>query len=227
MILNRGQQSGFTLLEIIIALAILALVFSSLYGAYSGTVETNYQVDSSRDVEQAVRLALMQMADDLKSLYHQPRAGNPQASPYRFVSSGVASESDDGAVIEFATTAHLGFDAVFPSLRVNRVGYSLKGAVEGEGYRRLVRRETPFADLGGEWGETAVELIDGVEELTFAFLDSDGQELHEWDSTAPQTTNRLPRLVHIRLRIAAGEAGGSRLFTTAVALPPQEETPGP
>jgi hypothetical protein len=167
----------------------------------------------------------MQMADDFKSLYHQRFTGNAQTSPYRFVASELASESDDGAVAQFATTAHLGFDTVFPSLRVNRVSYSLIGPVEGEGDLRLVRRETPFADLVGEWGETAVELIDGVETLTFVFLDSDGQELSEWDSTAPQTTNRLPRLVHIRLRVAAGETGRSRLFTMAVALPPWEERP--
>ena len=43
-------RSGFTLLEILIAIAILALVVSSLYGAYSGTMETTEMVESARDV---------------------------------------------------------------------------------------------------------------------------------------------------------------------------------
>ena len=64
-------RSGFTLLEILIAIAILALVVSSLYGAYSGTMETTEMVESARDIDQAARLALMQMVDDFSSLYYK------------------------------------------------------------------------------------------------------------------------------------------------------------
>ena len=74
------QSHGFTLLEIIIAIAILAIVFSSLYAAYSSTLETTEQVESERDIEQAARLGLMRMADDLASVYVQEVENDSEAS---------------------------------------------------------------------------------------------------------------------------------------------------
>jgi type II secretion system protein J len=214
-----NRQSGFTLLEIIIALVILALVFASLYGAYSGTVEATERVEHGRDVEQAARLALMQMADDFKSLYHQEFEGDPKASPYRFVGGATEEEVEESAVVEFASTAHLDFDMVFPSLRINRVSYALIKLEEDERYQRLVRVELPFADLEQEGDESSVELTDGVEELTLTFFTGDGEEVSEWDSSEAQASERLPQLIRIRLKMGAGEGGESRIFTTSVAPP--------
>jgi type II secretion system protein J len=106
-------RAGFTLLEILIAIAILALVVSSLYGAYSGTLETTEMVASARDVDQAARLALMQMVDDFSSLYYRKAEGENENSPFRF-QGGMDGESERGTVVEFASTAHLGFDGSFP-----------------------------------------------------------------------------------------------------------------
>jgi prepilin-type N-terminal cleavage/methylation domain-containing protein len=55
--MNRfpSQISGFTLLEILLALAILALVLSSLFSAYSETITATELVETSREVDQAAR----------------------------------------------------------------------------------------------------------------------------------------------------------------------------
>ena len=216
------SRSGFTLLEILIAIAILALVVSSLYGAYSGTIETTEMVESARDIDQAGRLALMQMVDDFSSLYYRKAEGENEDSPFRF-QGGMDGETEGDTVVEFASTAHLGFDGSFPNLRINRVSYVLEKQVESERYYRLVRMELPFADLSGERKETAVELADTVESLTVAYVNKDGETLSQWDSKAQDTEGILPRLVRIRLQLA-GEK--SRVFTATVALPVSEEEEG-
>ncbi|NIQ87885.1 MAG: prepilin-type N-terminal cleavage/methylation domain-containing protein [Deltaproteobacteria bacterium] len=213
------SSSGFTLLEILIAIAILALVVSSLYGAYSGTMETTEMVESARDVDQAARLALMQMVDDFSSLYYKEAEGEDEDSPFRF-QGGMDGESEGGTVVEFASTAHLGFDGSFPNLRINRVSYVLEKQADNERYYRLVRMELPFVDLPGEREETAIELADTVESLTVTYLNEDGETLSQWDSKAQETEGILPRLVHIRLQLA-GEK--SRVFTATVALQAWEE----
>jgi general secretion pathway protein J len=215
-------RAGFTLLEILIAMAIFALVISSLYGAYSGTLETTEMVESARDVDQAARLALMQMADDFSSLYYRKAEGENESSPFQF-QGGMEAEGEGGTVVEFASTAHLGFDVSFPSLRINRVSYVLEKQADSERYYRLIRTELPFVDLSGEREETAVELADTVESLTLTYLNEDGETLSQWNSTAEETEGLLPRLVHIRLQLAGGQ---SRLFAITVAIQSQEEEGG-
>jgi general secretion pathway protein J len=206
--------AGFTLLEILIAIAILALVVTSLYGAYSGTIETTEKVERLRDIDQTARLVLMQMADDLKSLYYQKTESDVEESPFRF-SGGMEAEGEEGTVVEFASTSHLGFDLNFPSLRINRVRYVLEKESDNERYHKLVRIETPFADLPGEREESSVELADSVESLTLNYLQADGQSFSQWDTRAKETEGLPPRLVNIRLQMAEDK---SRIFTTSVAL---------
>lgn len=212
-------RAGFTLLEILIAIAILALVVSSLYGAYSGTMQTTEMVESARDIDQAARLALMQMVDDFSSLYYKKAEKENEDSPFRF-QGGMDGESERETVVQFASTAHLGFDGSFPNLRINRVSYVLEKQADNQRNYRLVRMELPFVDLSGEREETAVELADTVESLTITYLNEDGEALSQWDSKAEETDGTLPRLVNIRLQLA-GEK--SRVFSTIVAIQAREE----
>ena len=207
---------GFTLLEILVAIAILALVVSSLYGAYSGTLDTTQMVEGMRDVDQVARLALMQMVDDFESLYYQKAQGKDTESPYTF--GGVTeTEGEGGEIVAFATTSHLDFDMIFPSQRINRVSYIMEKQPDNEKLYRLVRKEIPFADLPGKEQEILVEIADGVESLSLTYFNEDGQQFSQWDSKAE---GLLPRLVHIRLQMAGDKP---RLFTTSVALRRQEE----
>ena len=161
----------------------------------------------------------MQMVDDFSSLYYQKAEKEDEDSPFRF-HSGMDAEGEGGTVVEFASTAHLGFDGSFPNLRINRVSYVLEKQADNQRYYRLVRMELPFIDLSGEREETAVELADTVESLTLTYLNEDGETLSQWDSKAEETKGILPRLVHIRLQLA-GEK--SRVFATTVAIQVREE----
>jgi type II secretion system protein J len=209
------RNGGFTLLEILIAIAILALVVSSLYGAYSGTLDTTEMVESARDIDQVARVALVQMVDDFKSLYYHKAQGEDEESPYSF--GGVTEvEGEGGAIVAFATTSRLDFAMTFPSQRINRISYVVEKQADNERLYRLVRKELPFADLPGERQEVEIEIADGIESLSLTYFDEDGQQLSQWDSKAE---GLLHRLVQIKLQMA-GEK--SRTFSTSVAIRAQE-----
>ena len=114
----RTHATGFTLLEVVIAIAILAVVLSSLYGAYASSVEATEQIENARDVEQASRLALMQVADDFKSVYHQEFEGDLESSPYRFIGGDIDSEGDASKVVEFAS-----WRAIMLGYTYDQIGY--------------------------------------------------------------------------------------------------------
>ena len=204
-------------MELVIAIAILAVVFTSLYSAYSSTLDTTEAVERERDVEQAARLGLMRITDDLASLYSLEIEGDSEASPYSFEGQDAESLEEGGTVLEFATSGHLDFNMIFPSLRINRVWYALEKQPDNERYYRLIRGESPFAGLVAEGQETVVEVAENVEGLTLTFVDADGQTQSQWDSAAPESQGLLPRLVHIRLQLAGDR---SRVFAATVAIPP-------
>jgi type II secretion system protein J len=213
-----SHPAGFTLIEILIALAIVALVLTSLFSAYSETLTTTELVETNKEVDQSARLTLAQMADDLKSLYYQEVKGDPKDSPYRFLGGGKESDGETVEVMSFASTGHLGFDPTGPSMCINRIAYVLKKAKEGEKHAQLIRRERPFADFEGQGEEAEVELADGVEELVVRYGDEGSGSLAEaWDSASLEHGGKPPRLVQIRLKVAAGPSQGSRLFTAVVA----------
>jgi general secretion pathway protein J len=211
------SKAGFTLLEIVIAIAILAVVFTSLYSAYSSTLDTTEAVESERDVGQAARLGLMRIAEDLASVYYQAVEGDAEDRPYSFEGSDTGALDQGGKVLEITTGGSLDFNLVFPSLRINRVSYVLEPQPDNERYYKLVRREVPFVGLAEEGEEMVIEVAEGVEELSLTYFDEDGQELSQWDSEAVESQGLLPRLVLIRLQLAGDR---SRLFTISVALPP-------
>ncbi|MBW1982376.1 MAG: prepilin-type N-terminal cleavage/methylation domain-containing protein [Deltaproteobacteria bacterium] len=214
--MSRQQccSAGFTLLEIVVALAILAVVFTSLYGAYSQTLETADLVERGRDVEQVARLVLLQMKDDLACLYLPPGGAAGTESAYQFVGSNVEADSDGGVVLEFSSTSHLGFDARFPNLSINTIRYVLEKQPEQEKLYRIVRQEVPLVDLQGEEAQTSLELADEVKSVTFNFIDRDDLVHSEWDTRQYGGRVVLPKLVEIRLAMAAT----GRPFVLKVAL---------
>jgi general secretion pathway protein J len=219
MVRQRGgyERSGFTLLEILIALSIVAVVFTSLYGVYNSTLETTEVVERGTEVDHVARLALLQMADDFKSLYYVDASEDPSASPYLFVGGEIDSLEGAGTVVEFASTAHLDFSVNSPGLRISRLRYILEKEGDNGGSHRLIRHEQTFPTISEQSSESTVELADGVEQLTLIYVDTDGQTSPAWDSSATLDGNPLPRLIAIRLRMAGGSSGQPREFALAVA----------
>lgn len=60
------QRSGFTLLEILVAMFILAIVISTIFGTFSETLKNINHAESQADIYQMARVALKIMNEDLE-----------------------------------------------------------------------------------------------------------------------------------------------------------------
>jgi prepilin-type N-terminal cleavage/methylation domain-containing protein len=150
------RSRGFTLLEVILATTLFALLMSSYYAIFLNVSQLEAYARSQRAFSAVGPAVLDLVEDDLVSLYTNPRA--PNAFPFRGEDDSRGSQPADS--MNFATaraSIHKEefFDSEWLSSPVNEVGYRL---ARGEGdVRRLYRREGYYADgtplQGGEFYE--------------------------------------------------------------------------
>ena len=62
---NTTNPKGFTLLEVLIAMSIFAVVLSMLYTVYTGTFRNIEETESQADLYQMARIVLERMTEDL------------------------------------------------------------------------------------------------------------------------------------------------------------------
>ena len=213
--------AGFTLLEVLLAIAIFALVAAMGYGAYTATLANVAAVEGdSRDIARGATL-LSRMADEFGAAVL-----GPEASLH-----GIEARYEKGRRDEvlFLCRAPLEVDggnvaAGGPVL----VGY--RGEVEGdEGLLTLYRTEQLV--LPGDSGQPATEvrhlLAKGVRELRFSYQRIDGTMTSAWPAggggEGRQDDGLLPRAVRAELVFAADVEGAAPRRFTLLALLPAEE----
>src|SRR5271169_1451866 len=96
-------HSGFTLVEILIAIFILGLVMATVYVSYSGILKTAHQMEEEGNIYKMARTSMDRMITDLSSL--QPSAGyfDLRAEKKKFNNREFHS-------ISFWSASHLVFD---------------------------------------------------------------------------------------------------------------------
>lgn len=66
---SRPTKAGFTLLEILIAVAIIAVIVSMVYGSYFAAARSTEAYDATMEVSEQARQALAQMARQIRCAY--------------------------------------------------------------------------------------------------------------------------------------------------------------
>ena len=152
---NRPPR-GFTLLEVVMALALGATVMVALFATYEGVVDSAQQIRSRSTADRSARVALGIIEDDLRSLAPVPKWGVPVV--------GGPLDEDTGAqgevVLAMTTTTTMDLAAPIPHWGIQLVEYELE---EGATGTRLVRRERPYAGITGDFEWTEIVLAENVE----------------------------------------------------------------
>jgi general secretion pathway protein J len=189
------QRSGFTLLEILVAMFILAIVLTTIFGTFSETLKNINHAESQADIYQMARVALKIMNEDLEgSLISSTR-----------IFSGQDEEIDgrDADFLSFFSTNHVSFEE--PGKGSGNAGisfYVLEKEEEQEEeekglilYRSdILEREQVSEDKTG-----GAVLCEGLHSVNFMYYNSDGDEYDSWDSSDGQYMGKLPSMVTIRL----------------------------
>ena len=196
---------AFTLIEVLVSLAIFSIMAALAYGALGQTLDSAELLNDRMDRLQAIQRTMRLLSEDLRQLSPRP----------------IRDELGDG----FAPALDTDFQSGF-ALELTHGGWSNpivlpRGTLQRSAYRieedELIRYHWMVLDRTLANEPVSVALLDGVDSILFRFLQTNGEWIGQWPpSYRPGALGRMlrPRAVEIILTLAA-EGDISRLIEVA------------
>ena len=177
------RQAGYTLIEVLVSVAVLAVVMTMVSLTFSSTVQMVHTATEDQGQEHLARTCLSLIAEDLMMARKHPR--------FPWSTRNGAFEGQPADLLAFVSTGHVSGDTL-QEAGLSRVLY----AREGDRLSRLTLR-----NLYGAFPE-AIERIDlatGVAAFDVRYYD---EALRTWvDDWDGKVRKSLPRAVMIQLTL--------------------------
>ena len=209
-------QAGFTLLELMLALAILALILVMIAGSFNAVVHSKIHGEARLDVDREGRAIVWQMANEIRGAVQMPYPGVPANTLLLGRAQMMGGSAVDGFTVSTLSAGHrraiTGMDAE------ELVTYTGTSNSQVPGYYILTRSQRSALLQGVNLpGPPPIMLADNVVALHLRY--SNGLAwLESWDSTALPPPTQLPVAVSIDLTLGAGR-GRTMNFSTEVVVP--------
>jgi general secretion pathway protein J len=220
---RRAAARGMTMIEIMVAIAILAMVAVLIHGVIDSLSRGRKAEGMRAERAHQGREAMQRMVRDLSAAYlsqHVP--GVPALITERTAFVGKSSSPYDR--IDFTAFAHLRTERDAKESDQAEVGYSVQKDPDVDNKYDLVRREQTPIDYEPLKGGIVNVVAEDVEKFDVRFLDPlTSQWVETWDTM--QVTgqpNRLPLEVSITLVLKGVGGGPSYSYTTKLFLPIQQ-----
>jgi prepilin-type N-terminal cleavage/methylation domain-containing protein len=249
---SRGHASGFTLIEVLLAVAMVGIILTTVYGALSRTMFSKQIAEERAELYANGRDVVLRMAGEIETALTPP-------SGDRIYFRGSANGEVPSLEFIAMNRGGYGLNRVRPGRVL--IAYTLDPLPNRRDVFALRREEHLFAALLAEADGITSEITDQEEEeenpapkaiatylldcpevsgeidipgactpvagLTFRYFDDFvGEWREDWDSTAEGMEQRLPAAVEISLFLL-DERGAVRDFTTIVDLPLARGQPTP
>jgi len=223
--MRRSRSArGFTLMEIMIAVAITALMGAMISMAFQTGFHAKEVVEAEADHYRMLRVAMNRMAREIGSAYVSDRYDGRRYRDQNDRPTNFVGEEDR---LLFTTFAHqrMYTDAKESDQAV--VEYFVQQSSEqgANGRNDLMRRVNPNVEGRMDRGGTTDVLFEGVKKLELAYWDSERKEWEdEWDTKRLEQKSKLPTRVRITL-VALDENGKEVSYTTQTRVMLNTELP--
>lgn len=207
------RKEGFTLLELLIAIAIFAMVIGLAYSSYNATFNIIEGAEAHAETYSRAKVAMERIISDLESFY-------PGDEPI-FTGSSKSISGNRADTLTFTSTASVRLHP--DSVPVGHVIIRYYAQEDPDSDSLLLyRAELPALNEEGEDDDsTGLLLCDSLQEVAFDYYDSENQNVENWeeDEEGGETLS-LPTRIDISLRFNdAGEDEQGTLFQTSLTLP--------
>ncbi len=213
--------SGMTLLEVLLAMLMLATIVSMVSLSLSGSFAV---VESTRDQGELyyrAQVAFQRISEDISSAV--------LIDDIEFI--GTREELGPGRAdtLSFASTAHVVFDEQNDNTGMAVLSYTVKDDPENEQELVLLRSDTLLTPSNSEEKTVVPDdggflLCDRLRSVTFSYFDETGEELDSWstevDEASKDEERRLPVSVGCTLEFWVNHDEERTLeFSTRILLP--------
>lgn len=185
---SRSHHHGFTLIEVMIAIAIFAVLAVMAYGGLQSVIGSKSRTEAELDRLQQLQIAMLNLTGDLQQLSqrdsHDALGGE--------LSRLTTQQSD--SIVELTRSGWRN-PADQPRSTLQRVAYRLDED-------RLVRIYWRHLDRADDDDRVERVLINNIEELRLRFLDENNEWQEDWPKAEVLTADvpiTLPRAVEITL----------------------------
>lgn len=182
---GTAARLGFTLIEVLVAVALFALAASLALGGLSAITRARTQLDGDMQRIAALQFAIGLIERDMRSAALRPiRDGFGAARPPLSGRTDSLEISRYGAVGLLAQTQS----------DIARIGYQRDG-------ERLLRLRFPVLDRGPSTAPMIEPLLNGVERVEWRYMGAGGSQwLVQWPP--PRGADDLPRAIELRLELS-------------------------
>jgi general secretion pathway protein J len=219
--MGRANERGMMLMEVVVAVAILAMMTTAVWSTFSSTVKAMDEVGKVQDRYAMVRTAMNRMGSEAQMAF---LSFNRPSSETRHFTLFEGREDFGSASLTFSAFSHLRMRKHANESDQALIQYFLAPDDDDSDRTHLYRRESRrlTGDLPEQMDqfEPAYVLLEDVKELEFKFWDPvEARWISQWQTTQrDQQADRLPNMIRIRIGIVPLEGDGDDLeyFSTSV-----------
>jgi general secretion pathway protein J len=218
-----AAQAGFTLVEVLIALSILAFMMTIAWSTTSNSSQAKRHFEAIEERNHEIRLAQARMVKDLSSAYLSGNEDqNRQERRTLFLGKSHGSVDE----LRFSSLGHKSLWAEANESEQTLIAYFADSDLEDRSKTNLLRRES--RRLSNEpWKSEPAEidvLLRDIEKVEFEYFDwRDSEWKEDWDTTSPAAQKgRLPTRVRITIEVKT-EEGETVKYMTQARIMMQEE----
>lgn len=197
----RRAAGGFTLIEVMLALAILGFITTLMWGSFSQTAANKKAIETAQERTHTVRVALMRMAREIEMAYLSASENTAMANRRTFL---VGSSHSDVDELQFSNFAHQRLRSGLAEGDTALISYFGERDPDDRRVLNLMRRETRRLqaenpnDIAGE----SYILCPDVARVKFSYYDHKLKEwVNDWSTLDASGNQYLPTHVRITLTV--------------------------
>ena len=221
---RRSSRAGFTLLEVIIAVAVTSFIGLTLGYAFNSTAGSKEVMESQAERYRMLRTSMNRMEREISAAFVSDRY---DARRYRDAFDRPSNFVGSKERLLFTSLAHQRLYADAKETDQMVVEYQVKSSTEKGARSRndLFRREKALLEERMDRGGTEDVLFEGCKRIEFSYWDTDKKQwIDEWDTRRNERKGLLPTRVKITLH-ATDETGKEVKYTTQARIMLNTEFP--
>ncbi|MDY0132694.1 MAG: prepilin-type N-terminal cleavage/methylation domain-containing protein [Desulforegulaceae bacterium] len=210
------NEKGFTLIEVVLAVLILGVVFSTLFFSYSALFQAREKIERKTSILSQAETALTRIVEDLNNFYcelpplYKKSEDHGFRSKYFFWAENEFRQNSS-TKLRFTSYSHLGFGNNYLK-SPSEIFYYLK---ENVLYRGDFYYPYPETDLEKE--SLSFPICENVEKFNLVFYDEDKNEFEFWDSDSSEFKYSTPYFLKLEIVLFIDDE--KEKFETKIKLP--------